>query len=353
MKIGRTLLGLAEEIDRQARSKRDLIANTETLMFDTNGEDISLSIPTMPNYKFSVTDIAHRQVGDRLGIPTKYYDRMRKEAPYLLTSNVNHWFETAPEDRMLRTMDGNVRAFLSNRYRRLDNYDLMEAIMPTLAEIPDMTVESCEITDSRLYLKIVSPRTMADLAVGDPVQAGIVITNSEVGMGAFKVEPMIYRLVCKNGMIAADYSMQKYHVGKIVQADADTLYNIYSDETLAADDRAFWLKARDVVKGALSDTIFNTVVNTMREAKGHKILGDPQKAVVELTNRFSLNQDDSGGILRYLINDGDLSKLGMANAVTRYSQDEADYDRATDLERIGGKIIVLKKDEWKVIAEAA
>jgi hypothetical protein len=40
------------------------------------------------------------------------------------------------------------------------------------------------------------------------------------------------------------------------------------------------------------------------------------------------------------------------NAVTHYSQEIDDYDRATDFEVFGGKLIDLTSKEWKEIAEA-
>jgi hypothetical protein len=35
---------------------------------------------------------------------------------------------------MLRTLDGQVRAVLSDRYRRLDNFDLAESVLPILQQ---------------------------------------------------------------------------------------------------------------------------------------------------------------------------------------------------------------------------
>ena len=50
----------------------------------------------------------------------------------------------------------------------------------------------------------------------------------------------------------------------------------------------------------------------------------------------------------------DLSKWGMANSITRYSQDaDVSYDRATELEAIGGKVLDLKPSQWKSVQEAA
>ena len=66
-------------------------------------------------HNLKANDVAHRQIAARLEIPAKYYDRMRTEAPQMLAKNVNHWLHAQPETRMIRTLDGNVRAFLSDR----------------------------------------------------------------------------------------------------------------------------------------------------------------------------------------------------------------------------------------------
>ena len=64
----------------------------------------------------------------------RYYDRMRSEAPELLGDNIRHWFQKYPAPRMIRTLDGGNRAFLSNSYRTLENEDLAEAVLPVLQE---------------------------------------------------------------------------------------------------------------------------------------------------------------------------------------------------------------------------
>lgn len=38
---------------------------------------------------------------------------------------------------------------------------------------------------------------------------------------------------------------------------------------------------------------------------------------------------------------------GLVSAVTGYSQEIADYDRATEFELLGGKLIDLSKSEWQ------
>ncbi|MEY8420593.1 DUF932 domain-containing protein [Oscillospiraceae bacterium 44-5] len=126
---------------------------------------------------------------------------MLQEDADLLSCNVNRWLQRAPEQRMIRTMDGRARAFLSNRYRRIDNIDIARVTLPIIKEMPDARYESCQITDDYMYLKVVNPRLTAKVVPGDIVQAGVVISNSETGQGAVCIQPLIFRLVCSNGMV--------------------------------------------------------------------------------------------------------------------------------------------------------
>jgi hypothetical protein len=58
-------------------------------------------------------------------------------------------------------------------------------------------------------------------------------------------------------------------------------------------------------------------------------------------------------VLHHLIRQADLSAYGIVNAVTHYSDDVANYDRATEFETLGGKLIELSSREWSEMAEAA
>jgi hypothetical protein len=57
-------------------------------------------------------------------------------------------------------------------------------------------------------------------------------------------------------------------------------------------------------------------------------------------------------VLRHLIVEGDLTAYGLVNAVTHYSQEVADYDRATDFEALGGKLIELPASDWRDVVTA-
>lgn len=348
MKAGRTLQELAIELDRQSNAKRDLIVDIGALHMDANDDGIALNLGTVDDHEsFRVNDIAHRQFGQYLKIPAPYYDRMRNEFPDLLASNVNGWLAKEPENRrMLRTLDGTARAFLSDRYRRIDNYEVAQTVLPIIGNIDGASVESCELTESKMYIKVVNQRITAEISKGDIVQAGIVITNSEVGQGSVSVKPLIYRLVCLNGMIAEDGAIRKYHVGRSNEADDN--FNIYRDETIEADDKAFMMKIEDAVTAAVDQACFAKIVERLRESTEAKIVPASVPKVVELTAKeYSITQNESEGILGHLIAGGDLSLYGLANAVTRHAQDVESYDRATELEATGYRIVTMAPAFWR------
>lgn len=348
MKAGMTLTEMATELDRQANAKRDFIAPTRELEMVVG--DTGPALRVNGHGKFDIAQTAHEQIGTRLGIPRTYYDKMQSAAPTLLMDNVNHWFRNQPEKRMVRTLDGNARAFLSERYRPLDNYDLAESVLPTLTA-NGCRVESSALTERRLYIKAVTERITLEVKKGDIVQAGIVISNSEIGAGSVKIEPMVFRLVCLNGMIANDASMRKYHVGRSGDA-GDLAEEFFKDSTRQADDKAFWLKVRDVVEGAFRRDVFERIVSRMQGAAQTELPGDPVKVIEVVQQKYALNEEEGAGILRHLIKGADLTQWGLVNAITRTSQDVANYDRATELERLGGTVLELPKTDWEAIAAA-
>ena len=347
MKAGRTLQELAVELDRQNAAKKDYIVDAGALTMTTQAEPQLLVGGGSYPVPYGITDIAHRQIGSFLKIPATYYDRMRRENPGLLAQNVNAWLEdNGDTKRMLRTMDGSARALLSDRYRRIDNFEIASAVLPIIGGIEDARVESCELTDSRMYIKVVSPRTQAEVKVGDPVQAGVIVTNSEVGYGSVTVKPLIFRLVCSNGMVAESGAMRKYHVGRVNEANEDL--SIFRDETIQASDKAFLMRLEDSVRAAVSQTSFEKIVGQMREATEAKIKADTVPQVIELASKeYGFTENEGKGILGHLISGGDLSLYGLANAVTRHAQDVESYDRSTELEAAGYQIITMSPVLWR------
>jgi hypothetical protein len=349
MIAGQDLSTLASNITNTRAHKRDYIAQTTALRLSDSGR-IAFNMDGS-EHEFQPTKICLEQIGDRVGIPRKYAERMATEAPGLLANNVNHWFAAKPEKRMLRTLRNGTdiaRAFLSDRYRPLDNADIAERILPALDKM-GLQIKSTAITDSRLYIQAVAPAIEAKIKkVGDIVQSGIIISNSEVGLGSLNMRHLVYTLRCTNGMIAESIIKQA-HVGRkgLGDMDSDEAREFFSDETRKADDKAFWLKVGDMMKHTLSREKFDAIIARLNATTEVEIEAKDATGVIELMQeKFSWGESEKDGVLAHLIKGGDLTQYGLLNAVTRTAEDLPSYDRAIEFEKMGGEIMLMKPTDF-------
>ena len=343
---GLSLQDLAKKIEANKQLKRDFIADTRSTKMVIQ-EDLVPVLELEHQGTFPILPLAHDQIGAKTGIPSKYYGKMLTSDPHLLATNVNAWFTNQPSKRMVRTLGGDARAFLSNRYNRIENEEIANAALPVLRDLPGVRIPSCEVTDTRLYIHFVVPTVQGEVKVGDVVQAGGIISNSEVGCGSASVSGLLWRLVCLNGMKTQDV-FRKTHVGRHVE-DSDELW---ADDTRQADDRAILLKVRDMVKAVVDETRFKANLLKMQGLTEGKITGDPSKVVEVLAAKVGASEAESGGILRSLIEGADLSAWGLLNAVTAQGHAARSYDRAVELEAIGGSLLELPSKEWKELLGA-
>ncbi len=364
MKVGKSLVELATEIERQSKVKKDYVVPTQKLVAVPVERDVKVEFVNGEKQSLAVQPYAHQQIADRLGIPFKYYQRLKEEAPALLATNVNHWFQANPEKRLVRVLsdkEGNpyIRAFLSDRFRALDYADLLEVVFPVLQKL-GVLILSADVTETRFYIKAVDSRITLDVPKGaamgdgghtifDTLSPAITIRDSEVGHGALSVDQSIFTKACTN-LGTFDKVIRKTHVGR--RGDfGDEVTALLSDETRQADDKALWLKVRDVVQASFEQAKFAATVDKIKGTALNKITA-PADEVVEVTaQRFGFNEEERGSVLKHLIEGADLSQYGLANAITRTAEDLDDYDRASSFESFGGKLFQLPKSEWARIGQ--
>ena len=359
---GKSLVELAQELARQQESKRDFRAPTSamTLFVQQPTADSELRQPQLTfgvgdKFQGPLTELMHDQVGVYTGVPSKYYDRMREQAPALLASNVNLWLRRSKDTRLVRTLDGKARSFLSNRYRALDNFDVANATLPILIaeqeKLGGLQIVSADVTETKMYVKVISKRLTYEVKKGDVVEVGNVISNSEVGLATVKVEPFLRRCICDNGAIVEDWVTRKFPVSRHNQ-ELEEAYEVFQDETLKQSDLAFMLKLGDVVRASFDDKQFERLKGMTIEAGTRKIKLPINELVEEVTNRYHLPERYRDSFLKKLIEGGDATQWGLANAVTATANDALDYEEATRLEKLGGELMVLPAERWGALNAA-
>lgn len=328
---------------------RSLVADVGVL-FNTRGSDLS----ALDGQVAGLTPYMHGQVAARSGIPKAYYDRMRATQPELLVRNVETWWKSEPEKRMARlvqpaTVEGGRlrlgdltgRAWLSDRYRTLDNLDFVLTVLEAAYKY-EACVEAAHLDDERVYLKLLSPRLRADIKRGDVLEAGVIVKNSEVGDGRVLVQPFFKRLICMNGMVGTEQYGQ-VHLG------GENDVGILKQDTLAAEARSVWLQVRDWVVAVLEGHFLEQTVAQFRRAEGVHVPADvpAKRAVATVVRNFGLTGGDGEGILERYLRNGSDTMFGMVNAVTQYAHEGGnDFRRQVELEQYAGRLLATESRQF-------
>ena len=296
--------------------------------------------------QFNLNHNAKRQVCDKLGIPAKYFDYLEKSGHHnLAMDNINYLFNHGDGVNTVRSVDGTMTAFLSDRFDIVDNDFVAGAVIEAIGD--DYSKENLNIidaseTDKKLYMKITKPSVNAEITKGDVVEAGVIISNSETGHGAINVNPFINRLICLNGMTVNDARFKAIH---LAGAKEEGVINHYlTDETKKKKMEYLHAQIGDVVNGSLKQSVFQQSVDKITDAS--KEIIKPTEAIEIITDKFQLSQDESKSIFDSLarrdpVDAGEPSRWSLINAVTHTAKSIEDKDRKAELEAIGGKILAF------------
>lgn len=302
---------------------------------------------------------AHGQIASHLKIPMAYYRRMLADAPDLLSNNVNRWFEEAGNRRMLRLLHtyrgvldtpqcySTGRAYLSDRYRRLDLADLAESFVPMLTdEAEGWQITQCGLTSLRMHIEAIMPTLNAEVRVGDEVALAVKITSSDVGAGALQVALGVHRVVCSNLAIVPSYTQRQIHLGR----SQDDFVELLSDSTLKKEDELIIAKMRDIVASMANAEHFKELVSVLQDS-ARAVLPNPVAATEMFGNIAGLKQQELQLVQNTMITNGDATVWGLTNALTQSAQ-LLDYERKHELETFAGKMMESPKD-WRQLVQAA
>jgi len=319
------------------------------------------------------TEVFDAGVSAKLNISRAYIRRLRAEAPDLYDSNVNGWLQGHKRVRngtltvtreadarrfMLRLFrgedgDGVARALLSDRYKSVENLDvLMAALDGITASGVKADVVGADLSDSRMYVRVAAPEIQllapellknyrspftGARGVENPVVfSGFQISNSEVGGGAFSITPRLVIQVCGNGLTIGRDAFRAVHLGgKLEEGVID-----WSADTQKKSLELITAKTRDAVKTFLDIEYMRKII-AETEAKAGKKIDEPVETIEIVGKKLAYDQETQKGILAHFIDGGDRTAGGLMQAITSYSQLVPDADKAADLEESAFRALSL------------
>jgi hypothetical protein len=332
---------LVQTLEVQHNTKADYVIEGKLLvMKDGLITSTSASLPKI----YSPNEVFHESASDKLGIPLGYYRRMRTELPGLLDTSVTAWLQNmAGKNVLLRTFEGvknNIaRAFLSDRYQAIDNYDVLFAVLDAIKSMGvNVEIKHADVTEKRLYLNVVAPEVEIQAkqflegylpqrnSVGNGIISGFTITNSEVGCGQFSIRPRAVIIKCDNGLICPDDSFSRIHLGGKLEKGVIN----WSQETKNKNMELIMSQTRDAIKTYMSADYLGKMVEKIAAAHAIK-LDHPMDTIQHVCKELKYTEAQRKGILAHFIEGADLRASGVTHAITRQAQDE-DPDTRNDME---------------------
>ncbi|MFF6642259.1 DUF932 domain-containing protein [Streptomyces althioticus] len=355
---------LVRILEDQQRHKLDVIAPASALRLregNVHVEGVESLITedgvTEVDGIYRPTAVADEGIADKLRIPLAYLRRMRTGNVPLLDENVNAWLRQEPERRFMlrafrgeggpgRPAEGVARALLSDSYKLMDNFDLLLAALDGVKQSGHPTrVTGCDLTDRRMYVRVESDavavqarellrgyRSPFDGRSGDElpmISAGFVITNSEVGSGAYSITPRAVIQVCRNGLTMNKDVMRAVHLG----GKQDEGIISWSGETQRKTLELITSKTTDAVRTFLSREYVEAKLSELEDAAG-KRLAEPTKTIEHVTKTLSIGAEAQNMILAHFVQGGQMTAGGVMNAVTSTAQTLTDADQAAALEAL-------------------
>lgn len=373
------LATLAQVLKDQHATKLDVIVPANRLsishetgeaivMVDGAAVDLTDEGVTSRTAALWPTQVFDEGLSQKLNIPLAYLHRMRHNRADLYAANVNGWLhglaDEGPDPRsfMVRAfarpegggLDGVARALLSDTYKVMDNLDVLHAALDGVRKSgAEVEVTRCDLTDRKMYVKISAPGVQAlapELLAGyrspftgaegsdnPTVFAGFILSNSEVGGGAFTITPSMTVQVCKNGLTISKDAMRAVHLGS--RLDEGVIR--WSEETHAKTLELVTLKAADAVASFLDVDYMTAQLRKMSEAAGKPITGSLPDQITTVTKRLLISEDVGQGILDHFLRGGQFTAGGVMHAVTSFAQTLDDADEAYRLEEMGPKALEL------------
>lgn len=367
--------GLAEltaMLQTQQVRKLDVVAPARNLLASDGDLVISGIEPvlgddgvTMADGTYTVTDIALAGLAEKLDVPRQYLGRILAGRPDIFDATVNGFlhggrsasvdplreFEGDKRSFLLRMFrgddDGNgiLRAVLSQGFGIIDHLDvLVAALSGVKASGVEVQVGQCDLTDSRMYVKVQAPSVAAlapELLAGyrspysgetgadnPTVFAGFVLTNSETGGGAYTLTPQITVKICNNGMTMTKDVFRRVHLG----AKLDGGIVKPSEDTQRKNLELITAQARDTVATFLDPGYLAAKLAELAELAGQRITGPAQDVVETVTRGLLYTDGQRADVLDMFIKGGDLTVGGVMHAVTAAAQRQANADTAHAME---------------------
>jgi hypothetical protein len=313
----------------------DAIVASKDLSFEANGNGLKVWLSDASG-PCPVHKHAFNQIASRAGIPTKFANELvgadedwKRE---LIAHNLNEMYHREPKRYLARSVGGELRGWLSDRYARYDSRPVLDTFIAGLQTIGAVPLNGTA-TDTRWSIKAALPQVFEPVP-GEVLVYGLELLNSDFGNGALHVRAFIDRLWCWN-LCSGEDAIKKTHLGAKLGDDIR-----YSQKTYQLQTETQASAVGDVVKHMLSEDACEQMNATIRKAADNEVTWDQVKGRLKTLHKGEQEKvkDLFEGQDTYNLPEGK-SVWRASNAVSWLATSLEDGERKLDLERVAGQLV--------------
>lgn len=314
----------------------DKVAKGPALAF--HGDKSGLSIRVGTDTARSIHRNALAQLAERgpVSLPAKMVAELQGMGEWgnaLLARNLEEIYAHSEEKYLTRSYNGQLRGFLSNKFRRLDSRPIINAACDAFEKIGARPVEGYA-TDTKIALKAVLPMVFEPVK-NEVLALGVIWQNSDYGNGAHSLRAFMLRLWCTNFAITEE-CLREVHLGGRLGED-----DIFSDRTYELDTKRSASAIKDVIEATLAPPKVKLILDNIKAADSEKI--DPKNMSAYLKKQ--LGAGDAKAVIE-AFNSPDVenlppgnSKWRLSNAISWIAGKQTDGEKKLELMMAAGDVL--------------
>ena len=290
----------------------------------------------------------------------KPYGKMLTETGQhdLLVDNINKQLQRTSGTALIRTSGSDVasdltaRAFLSDRYKIVDDNDVFDVALPIIGEHSD-TFRSLggRRTDTNTHTKFITREPIAQIGKRE-MFAGFELSNSEVGLGSASFKAIFFDSFCENGCTFGNIKLFQasfVHKGAKLKTDFGP---VFGDEFKLAETAAIRSAIGEATRKALDTKYHQQIADIIERGHKRKVTGDVASVLKEVGKRVGLTEAEREQSL-LMMDESEAHAYGIQAAITKLAQDASSYTRRNKLEEAGGKVLEFTDGAWNAVASLA
>lgn len=315
---------------------KDQIASARAVQFEAGGTTVVFRAK-LGHDVYSISDHALQQAAERAGAPGSYVRELARETDQdwkreLAAEILNRSFQHSEGRLLARSVGGQLRGVLSDRFRRLDSRPLVDALVAEAQAVGAVPIDGTA-TETRVALKVVLPGIVEPIP-GEYLALGIEWSNSDFGNGSHGIRAFAIRVVCLNGMTRENL-LKQIHLGGRLHEQIE-----YSDRTHRLDTAASVSALRDVVRGALGPKGVEEMTNAIRAASQRaysgKQLGNAVRALAKADQKAVVDAFESQDVINLPAGD---TAWRASNAISWVARHCEDAEKRLEMERLAGQVV--------------